>query len=1156
MKAKRWIHTVLFLVLTIAVSAQLPEYNMDNLTVSDCDGYLYDSGGLDDPYGNNENLTFTISTGATITAGFLEEICIEDGFDFLNVYDGLDDTAPLIASITGANFTPGDLVANSGSMTFVFSSDQSASYCGFALIWNTNAIPPVPPNLSLGEAVSCEDGIISIDFSSNIACSWLYPDSIQIVGEDNLSVNLLNLNCNADSTSNVLFDTTPAFDRNCPYVLDLVLGIPDNCDSIWLFHRTLPFEVSDCGINANLILDPEEICAGQCTSITAEVEGCYTYSYDWTPTLAPGPGPHLICPEINTTYSVVITEIETGNSEVFSIEVDVTNAGIQFEDQSLCQSLPGFELSASTSGGEWFGNGIQDEETGFFEPDSAMAGSNTIYYVISESCFDSVLIDIIPIDAGIADAACPGADPFQLVGTPLGGIWDGPFTDPGGVFDPQSAGSYEVYYNLNGCEDTLEVNVEEILGTFDLGEMCQSLFPDTLDFSPLGGTWIGPGFEDDFYGVFAPESVDPGNYDLLYQVNGCDQIFTVEIKEIDTGQRVRTSCPEQDAFIPFSNFAPLGGTWEGTGITDQTAGTFDPGIVPDDFWSELIYYAPNGCTDTIFNYNRQTVIGFDTAYACIDEPALGLYEDNVGNLPWNGVWTGNGITNPENNYYEFTAELAGIGSHLLTYEVNTCADTARVFVFPNSLQVESYELCSNEAPFILDPSINTGGTWIGEGVIDASSGLFDPGQASEGEHYIVWDTPSGCRDSLLVRIETFQQATISGLNEVYCYQDLVLDIDLSPLGGVFTGPSDENNINPATLGAGEHTFDYVYEGDYCASDTSITILVHPSIDLFISASDTLICDNSGSTIEVSATGGIPEALFEYSWSDGLLSLSQNNVQPEESQYYYIAANDGCSDPSLDSILISVLPPIQVEVSVNDTLCFGEPSSALAEVLSTGNYSLTWASNSGNTALVDAGASVGLEVIDLDEGCSFDSLVYVPSYSPISAAFSLNPNLDCVPFEAQPIEIIDLSQNALIGIWDLGDLGILEYGESNPSLSFDTPGEYPISLYVENEGACPDSASLSICIEDPARLFIPDIFSPNDDGLNDVLYVRAQGLASLDFMMYDAWGSMVFSSTNADHGWDGRLRGGKAPEGVYVYFLQARLNDGTLIEQHGNVTLVR
>jgi len=1142
--------------LSYQALAQLPEYNMSDLLVTDCDGYLYDSGGLDEPYENNENFTFTINTGSTITATFLENICIEDGFDQLDVYDGTDATAPLISSITGADFTPPSLVSNSGSMTFVFTSDQSASYCGFAILWNSNAIEPTPPVLSLATAPLCNTALVELNFSTPIACSWLYTDSTTIVGEDSFSVLSTNLNCLGGNTSSVSFEFSPDFDTNCDYVLDLVLGIPDNCDSIWVYHRSVTFAVNDCGINASLILDPEEICAGQCTSIEALVEGCYTYSYDWTPALPNTSGPHQICPLVNTSYSVLITEIETGNQETFSLDVDVTSAGIEFADQSICQSLPGFELSAATPGGEWFGNGIQDELTGFFEPDSAQTGLNTIYYVISESCFDSVLIDVIQIDAGIADAACPGSPVFQLDAIPLGGVWTGPFTTNNGLFDPQLAGSYEVYYNTNGCQDTVIVNVEDIAGTFDLGEMCQSLFPDTLDFSPLGGTWIGPGFEDDFYGIFAPGSIDPGFYDLLYQVNGCDQLFTVEIKEVDTGQRVRTTCPEQDAFIPFPNFSPTGGFWEGNGIIDTNTGMFDPGSVNNDVWSELIYYAPNGCTDTIFNYNRQTTIGFDTTYVCIDEPTVGLIEDNVGNLPWNGVWTGNGVTNPDNNYYEFTAQLAGLGDHLLTYEVNGCADTARVFVFPNELFVSNYGLCSDEASFVLDPGVNLGGTWSGQGIIDAGTGLFDPSLAIEGEQYIVWLTPSGCSDSVLVDVEFFEQASISGLNDVYCFEDVFIDVELSPEGGLFTGPSDIDNINPALIGEGTFQYDYVYEGLYCSSDTSISILIHPPISINISASDTLICDNSGSTIQVNASGGLPGSLFEYTWSDGLLSLSQNNVQPEFSQYYYISADDGCSDSALDSIFIAVLPPIQVDVSVNDTLCFGEASSASAEVLSTGNFDLTWQSNDGATAFVDAGASVLLEVIDLDQGCTFDSLVYVPSYSPISAAFSLNPNLGCIPFESQPLEVIDLSQNAITGIWDLGDLGILEYGEDNPVLSFDTPGEYPISLYVENEGACPDSASQTICIEDPARLFIPDIFSPNGDGLNDILYVRAQGLASMEFFMYDAWGSLVFSTENPDQGWDGQLRGNKAPSGVYVYMLSARLNDGTLIEQHGNVTLVR
>ncbi|MGB0425066.1 MAG: gliding motility-associated C-terminal domain-containing protein, partial [Flavobacteriales bacterium] len=148
-------------------------------------------------------------------------------------------------------------------------------------------------------------------------------------------------------------------------------------------------------------------------------------------------------------------------------------------------------------------------------------------------------------------------------------------------------------------------------------------------------------------------------------------------------------------------------------------------------------------------------------------------------------------------------------------------------------------------------------------------------------------------------------------------------------------------------------------------------------------------------------------------------------------------------------------------------------------------------------------------------------------------------------------------HGISGLWDFGNEEIAAYDSANnPSISYDAPGEYNISLYIENEGACADSASISICIEDPAKLFVPDIFSPNGDGLNDLLFVRGRGLAELNFQIFDRWGDQIFTSNNVDFGWDGRFRGSKMPTGVYVYMLRAKLSDGTILEQNGDITLVR
>jgi gliding motility-associated-like protein len=88
------------------------------------------------------------------------------------------------------------------------------------------------------------------------------------------------------------------------------------------------------------------------------------------------------------------------------------------------------------------------------------------------------------------------------------------------------------------------------------------------------------------------------------------------------------------------------------------------------------------------------------------------------------------------------------------------------------------------------------------------------------------------------------------------------------------------------------------------------------------------------------------------------------------------------------------------------------------------------------------------------------------------------------------------------------------------------------------------------------IFIPNIFSPNGDGQNDVLYVRGQGIEQLTFVVYNRWGETVFETKDPNHGWDGTFKGKPAEAGVYVWHVEARLEDGLEVRRSGNVMLTR
>ena len=89
-----------------------------------------------------------------------------------------------------------------------------------------------------------------------------------------------------------------------------------------------------------------------------------------------------------------------------------------------------------------------------------------------------------------------------------------------------------------------------------------------------------------------------------------------------------------------------------------------------------------------------------------------------------------------------------------------------------------------------------------------------------------------------------------------------------------------------------------------------------------------------------------------------------------------------------------------------------------------------------------------------------------------------------------------------------------------------------------------------------NMYIPNIFSPNNDGENDVFYIRSNCVIEFDCIIYDRWGNKVFESHDVNVGWDGDLNRAQAATGVYVYYVFARMQDGTAQSYEGNITLCR
>jgi len=147
-------------------------------------------------------------------------------------------------------------------------------------------------------------------------------------------------------------------------------------------------------------------------------------------------------------------------------------------------------------------------------------------------------------------------------------------------------------------------------------------------------------------------------------------------------------------------------------------------------------------------------------------------------------------------------------------------------------------------------------------------------------------------------------------------------------------------------------------------------------------------------------------------------------------------------------------------------------------------------------------------------------------------------------------------------WMFSGTGIAGYDTSNlehPQRVFETPGKYPIMLIQRTDKGCVDSVVKIIEVTDDMSVFIPNSFTPNGDGMNDVFNVKGLGFKPEGFSMelFDRWGHSMYFTKDVTKGWDGTVKGQVAQDGVYIYKIRAVGANGEGRKDYiGHVTLMK
>lgn len=126
---------------------------------------------------------------------------------------------------------------------------------------------------------------------------------------------------------------------------------------------------------------------------------------------------------------------------------------------------------------------------------------------------------------------------------------------------------------------------------------------------------------------------------------------------------------------------------------------------------------------------------------------------------------------------------------------------------------------------------------------------------------------------------------------------------------------------------------------------------------------------------------------------------------------------------------------------------------------------------------------------------------------------------------------------------------------NPEEYSNTKEKYRITAYKKENNQIV-SQSNSVELTTPLKLYIPNAFTPNSDGLNDVFGAAGKGIVEYNLQVFDRWGELVFETNDLEKGWDGKYKGEMSEAGTYVYQVLAKGEQTGRVKRNGTITLIQ
>lgn len=554
----------------------------------------------------------------------------------------------------------------------------------------------------------------------------------------------------------------------------------------------------------------------------------------------------------------------------------------------------------------------------------------------------------------------------------------------------------------------------------------------------------------------------------------------------------------------------------------------DPNIV-DLLTVNLINNDLNGSSFTINSNNSSNPIG-NLSWTPL--------ASDTSNIPYVFTLSVNDDYCPFNSY--FTA----------SYTVTVTPDIASLNPFP--------DICENAPVISLTQGVPSGGVYSGIGVVGNS---FNPSIAGPGTHSITYSFTNniGCTGTDIkdILVEALPNAGMNG-SSIVCSNSPPFDLfDVltgnPQSGGVWTdmfGNTPSTNFNPSSQTSAIYT--YTIAANICPDASATTDISVDQMPIANAGNDTIICGPSFNLRGQSSIG-----VGNWSTSSADVSFTNPNdpnsyvVVDQFGTYEFTWTEDNNNCVSVDNVTIEFIePPLQLAISpISSEICPGETVELSIEDLFDeyqwirDNIKLNNTNNP--TLIVDEGGDYQVEVKNsICTAISPPAIVFeIPLLDP---TITTRPDSIICPVD-EPFLLEASTQG---GKWQ---------GNGLNSEGIFTPINAQIGenmIYYTLDFNCNEKDSMLIDLGCEMQLYIPNVFTPNNDEHNEEFVIGAVNLLDFDMHIFNKWGELIFQTNNINDRWNGHFKGRVVPTGVYSYVINAYGKDGQAANKQGTISVIR